>query len=121
MSLASLRAITASLLGARRLGYETPSVRESRSETVSPGDKDTPVVRSWDERGSPAGRPSLRDFALLEELRFVRREAQLEANLAYEHWHSRPSGESYAVYLAAQDRADAAQDDLAVWACQIAA
>jgi hypothetical protein len=53
------------------------------------------------------------DFAVLEELNFVRREAQAEANLAYEDWRSLRSRDAYAVYRAAQDRADAAQDDLA--------
>jgi hypothetical protein len=55
-------------------------------------------------------------FALLEELRFVRREAQAEADLAYEAWRSDRSEDAYLVYRAAQDRADAAQDDLAEWA-----
>jgi hypothetical protein len=54
-----------------------------------------------------------RDVALLEEMSFVRREAQLEADLAYEDWSARQCADSYAVYRAAQDRADAAQDDLA--------
>jgi hypothetical protein len=53
------------------------------------------------------------DFALLEELSFVRREAQAEANLAYEDWRDWPTADAYAVYRAAQDQADAAQDDLA--------
>ena len=57
--------------------------------------------------------PSVRDFALLEEMSFVRREAQAEADLAYEDWRLRLCADSYAVYRAAQDRADAAQDDLA--------
>lgn len=65
--------------------------------------------------------PSIRDYALLEEFSFVRREAQAEANLAYEQWHVHLSRESYAVYRAAQDRADAAQDDLADWARRLAA
>lgn len=77
------------------------------------------------EEGSPADesslveRPSVADYALLEELRFVRREAQAEANLAYEDWRARPCGERYGVYRAAQDRADAAQDRLADWATEI--
>jgi acyl-CoA reductase-like NAD-dependent aldehyde dehydrogenase len=71
-----------------------------------------------DER-LPAERPSVADYALLEESRFVRREAQAEANLAYEDWVALPSGERYAVYRAAQDRADAAQDQLADWATEI--
>ncbi len=53
------------------------------------------------------------DYAILEELSFVRREAQAEADLAYEDWRLQPSRDAYAVYRAAQDRADAAQDDLA--------
>jgi hypothetical protein len=65
-------------------------------------------------------RPSTREYVLLEELGFVRREAQAEANLAYEDWRCRPCGDSYAVYLAAQDRADAAQDDLADYARRVA-
>lgn len=68
---------------------------------------------------SPIGRPSVADYALLEELRYVRREAQVEANLAYEDWIARPGGDGYLVYRAAQDRADAAQDQLAGWASEI--
>jgi len=60
-------------------------------------------------------RPSIRDYAMFEELSFVRRETQIEANLAYEAWRERPCGDAYTVYLAAQDRADAAQDQLASW------
>lgn len=71
------------------------------------------------EESSPAERPSVADYALLEELRFVRREAQAEANLAYEDWRAVPCGERYGVYRAAQDRADAAQDRLADWATEI--
>ena len=64
---------------------------------------------------------SVREYALLEEFSFVRREAQAEADLAYEHWHALPSRDTYAVYRAAQDRADAAQDDLADWSRALAA
>jgi hypothetical protein len=49
----------------------------------------------------------------VEELGFVRREAQREADEAYADWLDRPCAEAFAVYRAAQDRADAAQDDLA--------
>ncbi|MBV8733841.1 MAG: hypothetical protein JO321_12575 [Solirubrobacterales bacterium] len=79
------------------------------------------VPSSNEERAQESlpGRPSVADYALLEELRFVRREAQAEANLAYEDWFATPSGERYAVYRAAQDRADAAQDQLAEWASEI--
>lgn len=72
-----------------------------------------------DDHGSPVERPSVADYALLEELRFVRREAQAEANLAYEDWVALSSGERYSVYRAAQDRADAAQDRLADWATEL--
>ena len=47
------------------------------------------------------------------ELDYVRREAQAEAELAYEAWRDLPGNDAYAVYRAAQDRADAAQDQLA--------
>ena len=40
-------------------------------------------------------------------------EAQHEADLAYAAWQHEEPGEAYAVYRAAQDRADAAQDALA--------
>jgi hypothetical protein len=65
--------------------------------------------------------PSVREYALLEEFSFVRREAQAEADLAYDLWHAQPSKDNYAVYRAAQDRADAAQDDLADWSLALAA
>jgi hypothetical protein len=66
-------------------------------------------------------RPSTYDYALYEELGFARREAQAEANLAYACWTSSPGEESYTVYRAAQDRADAAQDQLAEWGRRLAA
>ncbi len=40
-------------------------------------------------------------------------DARDEALQAYARWLSAPAAESYAVYRAAQDRADAAQDTLA--------
>jgi hypothetical protein len=39
--------------------------------------------------------------------------ARAEANLAYDLWSESRSAEAYAVYRAAEDRADAAQDALA--------
>jgi hypothetical protein len=42
-----------------------------------------------------AQRLSVADYALLEELRFVRREAQAEANLAYEDWGALPCAMPY--------------------------
>jgi hypothetical protein len=64
-------------------------------------------------------RPPAQAYAILEELSFVRREAQAEADLAYEDWRHQPCRTTYAVYRAAQDRADAAQDDLARWVHRI--
>jgi hypothetical protein len=49
------------------------------------------------------------------ELDFVRGEAQAEAELAYDAWRRMPGRAGYAVFRAAQDRADAAQDQLAAW------
>ena len=40
-------------------------------------------------------------------------DARDEALQAYASWRTAPTGESYAIYRAAQDRADAAQDTLA--------
>jgi hypothetical protein len=40
--------------------------------------------------------------------------ARAEANLAYEDWCTHPGRDAYAVYLAAEDRADAAEADLAL-------
>jgi hypothetical protein len=68
-----------------------------------------------EERAFEIVGPCRRDRALLEELSFVRREAQAEANVAYEHWTRAPTDEAYVIYRAAQDRADAAQDQLADW------
>jgi len=39
--------------------------------------------------------------------------ARAEANLAYDAWCERPGMEAYAVYRAAEDRADAAEHALA--------
>jgi hypothetical protein len=40
--------------------------------------------------------------------------ARAEANLAYDEWCTHPGREAYAVYRAAEDRADAAEADLAL-------
>ncbi len=66
-------------------------------------------------------RPSRRDYTLLEDLTAARRAAQTEADHAYQRWSRKPSEETYAGYRAAQDRADAAQDQLAAWARRCAA
>ena len=39
--------------------------------------------------------------------------ARAEANLAYDAWCERPGADAYAVYRAAEDRADAAEASLA--------
>lgn len=49
------------------------------------------------------------------ELRHVRLTAQVDADEAYEDWRHHPGALAYAVYRAAQDRADAAQEHLARW------
>jgi hypothetical protein len=61
---------------------------------------------------TPAGRfappPSRYD-----ELFAVWSVATAEANLAFDAWRARPGATAYAVFLAAEDRASAAQDALA--------
>jgi hypothetical protein len=39
--------------------------------------------------------------------------ARAEANIAYEDWCASPGADRYAVYRAAEDRADAAETELA--------
>ena len=50
---------------------------------------------------------------LHDELFTIWSAARAEANLAYEAWCALPGGDSYAVYRAAEDRADAAEHALA--------
>ena len=40
--------------------------------------------------------------------------ARAEANLAYDEWCAHPGADGYAVYRAAEDRADAAEERLAM-------
>jgi hypothetical protein len=40
--------------------------------------------------------------------------ARADANLAYEDWCARPGADAYAVYRAAEDRSDAAEERLAL-------
>jgi hypothetical protein len=61
---------------------------------------------------SSAERP---DHWITAELHDVRRAAQAQADEAYRHWREHPGAAAYAVYRAAQDRADAAQEHLAQW------
>ena len=74
------------------------------------------LSRHGEDREVSIKRPSAHEYAMLEELQFVRREAQAEANLAYAAWRR---ADTYAVYRAAQDRADAAQDALADYARRV--
>jgi hypothetical protein len=74
--------------------------------------------RTADGDRAHAARPAYVDQTrawILDELHYVRREAQTDAQLAYEAWCRSPGRDGYAVYRAAQDRADAAQDQLAGW------
>jgi hypothetical protein len=48
----------------------------------------------------------------LAEVVQIWRHAHAQSKLAYEHWRRNPGGEAYAVYRAAQDRADAALEAL---------
>lgn len=81
----------------------------------------TSVEVQGESREFALAHPSAHDYAMLEELSFVRREAQAEATEAYEDWRAWPGAETWTIYLAAQDRADAAQDELAGWVQQLAA
>ena len=49
----------------------------------------------------------------LDELFALWSVARAEANLAYEAWCARPGHDAYSVYRAAEDRADAAERQLA--------
>jgi hypothetical protein len=74
-----------------------------------------------------AGRDRTRELLLasgtplcwaVSELVQVWRDAHGHARLAYEHWRNSPGADAYAVYRAAQDRADAAQHALTVKAAR---
>ena len=49
----------------------------------------------------------------LEEVFVLWSAARAEANLAYDAWCDAPGADAYAVYRAAEDRADAAEAELA--------
>lgn len=51
----------------------------------------------------------------VDELGFAWHAARAGAQRAYEYWQCNPGARAYAVYRAAQDRADAAQDAFARW------
>jgi hypothetical protein len=49
----------------------------------------------------------------LEEVFVLWSAARAEANVAYDDWCASPGADAYAVYRAAEDRADAAETELA--------
>jgi hypothetical protein len=69
--------------------------------------------------GQPADSHAARDVQaplwMRDELTDTWRAAHAEAGAAYLYWSQLLTRQSYAVYRAAQDRADAAQDALAGW------
>jgi len=69
-----------------------------------------PVAMIPDPSRGPRGSAA----PLLGEPAWAWRDAQAEAALAYAAWCREPGAGAYAVYRAAQDRADAAQDELAL-------
>ena len=52
-------------------------------------------------------------FGRLEEVFVLWSAARAEANLAYDAWCASRGADAYAVYRAAEDRADAAETELA--------
>ena len=54
-----------------------------------------------------------RGASMLDCLRAVWDEARRDARSMYDAWHAQGGADTYVVYRAAQDRADAAQDTLA--------
>jgi hypothetical protein len=64
--------------------------------------------------------PAYTEVRHRDELYAIWSVARAEANLAYDAWHAAPGRDGYLAYRAAEDRADAAQDDLAL-ASQLAA
>ncbi len=69
------------------------------------------TARLTEACGLPIERARL--WWLVNEVGFARREAQADADLAYRGWCADRTRERYLAYRAAQDRADAAQDELA--------
>ncbi len=55
-----------------------------------------------------------RGMLTLDESVWVWRRAQARAREAYEEWRRDGGSDAYAAYRAAQDRADSAQDELAL-------
>jgi hypothetical protein len=57
--------------------------------------------------------PRLQGAELVGELFVAWSAARADANLALDAWESQPGSDAYAVFRAAEDRADAAEDALA--------
>lgn len=77
--------------------------------------------RIFDDLDDPEELVFEAEIAYLQDLLLASWEAAAgEAQAAYELWRSRRDGESYAVYRACADRADAAQDALALRARRVA-
>ncbi len=66
-------------------------------------------------------RPTTGSHGMFEHLVTARRAAQAAANAAYDDWSRQLTSEAYAVFRAAQDRADAVQDQLAAYTRRVAA
>ncbi len=62
----------------------------------------------------PRGNSAAMTQRVRDELFVLWSAARAEANIAYDAWCSSPGPDAYAVYRAAEDRADAAQDALAL-------
>jgi hypothetical protein len=62
---------------------------------------------------APSGHGAGAMFGRLEEIFVLWSAARAEANVAYDHWCASPGADAYAVYRAAEDRADAAEAELA--------
>jgi hypothetical protein len=79
------------------------SVQELRELLERIEDNHEIVLRPGLDAGPRAGEPLA-----------VWRAARADANAAYEAWRRQPGGRAYAVYRAAEDRADAAETSLRV-------
>lgn len=72
------------------------------------------LLAQLDRAGDPGSKARAATW-LRDELVDVWEAARIEARLAYAQWSEERTADAYAVYRAAQDRADAAQDGLADW------
>jgi hypothetical protein len=89
-----------------RAGWRIASMSHDQLRQLVPGLERTlgPPLRGRDDRES----------WLVDELRLAWRAAHEASVDAYRVWQRSRGGETYTVYRAAQDRADAAQDALAL-------